>query len=687
MKLIEGENNIQKDCNANPVYLKLNEMGLNDEDLLYYKYPFYQGEIAAESVIAQMLLISIEHGIFLIDYVKTKETLEQVKERVDSLFISIRQKLSILPQLRLSKKDLKYEINTVIINSEKITDNDYIIVPVNDIVNELKNKYDKIEQEDFPLIQSCIDGTLRLQKKAERKISPKLDKKGDVLNEIQKYISNLDIDQKQVACTDADGPQRIRGLAGSGKTIVLTQKAANYMLRHPDEKILYTYYTKSLYETIKEHIKKAYQFFSNNKEPNWDNINICHGWGSSSTPGVYSMACEDNEYKRLTLSEARELNRKEPLSGACKDIIDNVQIKPKYDLILIDEGQDFSPPFYQLCYKLSRNRKIVWAYDDFQNIFDINIQDEKETFGKDENGKYVVDFSVNSSILQDVVLKKCYRTPRYSLTAAFALGLGIYNSRVLQSIFSNKHWESLGFKVETGNSNSKDQMVISRPLENSPSYSNSKFDLTTIKYKMFKNLPEECSYIAKCIYNDITEENLNPTDICVICLDRKAISSYFDSISKSLSKDGIKTFNLLEAPYDNLTFFRNDYVTLSSVNKAKGNECGAVYICGTDYVFSSPDNVVLRDTLFTAMTRTKGWLTLTGTDDFQKGIEELTTLKNNDFKFKFIQPAECETKYIKDVSKKQTSAIDTVIKQIKILKDFGLSDDTILKLIKDKTDE
>ena len=67
-------------------------------------------------------------------------------------------------------------------------------------------------------------------------------------------------------------------------------------------------------------------------------------------------------------------------------------LKPKYDLTLIDEGQDFPNSFYRLCYKLSVNKKIVWAYDDFQNIFDVNLQDEKETFGKDENGNYYVEW-------------------------------------------------------------------------------------------------------------------------------------------------------------------------------------------------------------------------------------------------------------------------------------------------------
>ena len=67
----------------------------------------------------------------------------------------------------------------------------------------------------------------------------------------------------------------------------------------------------------------------------------------------------------------------------CQDILNNGNIKPKYDLVLIDEGQDFPNHFYQLCYKLAIDKRVVWAYDDFQNIIDVNLQDERETLGKD----------------------------------------------------------------------------------------------------------------------------------------------------------------------------------------------------------------------------------------------------------------------------------------------------------------
>lgn len=464
-------------------------------------------------------------------------------------------------------------------------------------------------------------------------------------------------------------------MAGSGKTIVLTQKAANYHLKHPDDVILYTYYTKALHDTIKEHISRAYRYFSDNKEPNWEKIIVCHAWGGTGTPGVYSMACKDSGIDALRYGQAIHLSGNDPFGEACKQLIDNNEIMPRYDLILIDEGQDFTPPFYQLCYRLSKTKKITWAYDDFQNIFNIKIQDERLTFGKNEEGHYNVDFERDKLANQDIVLKKCYRTPRYSLISAFSLGLGIYNEKVLQRLDTNDHWESLGFHVLNGDcKKTGDEMEIERPEENTPGYSNEKFDASSIQYKSFSSFDAECKYIARSISNDLVEEELRPEDICVICVDRKALTGYFAKLTDFLHIEGVSTFNLVNTASNNLSFTKEGCVTLATVNKAKGNEKGVVYICGADYIFSTPNNVVLRDILFTAMTRTKGWLTITGcTQDFGKCITESNKLKLNQYKLRFIQPSEVETKTIEYHSRAQNSFHDDFDKSIEGLKRIGLS--------------
>lgn len=675
---------LKRDSFAYRVYDKLHSILEYSDSILYYMFPVYTGDIDMGKVEATLLLLSKEYGVFYFDTIRDGETVDFTEERINTLYSCIASCFRKSSVLKKRRDSLKYDISTIIVSDAQVTVSDeFLNITYNNIKDTLNECKYIIDDDAFGIMQSCIEGSLQAKKKVIRRTSTNKLTKGEILNSIQEHIARFDLEQKQAALIEIEGPQRIRGLAGSGKTVVLAQKAALHHLRYPNDKILYTYYTKALHDTIKEHISRAYRYFSENKEPNWNNIFICHAWGGVSVPGTYSMACMDNEASIQTFSEAIRINSRDPLGGICEELMRNHSINPKYDLILIDEGQDFTAPFYQLCYKLSKNKKIVWAYDDFQNIFDVKIQDERETFGKDAEEKYNVDFERDKYVNQDIVLKKCYRTPRYSLIAAFSLGLGIYNDKVLQRLDTNEHWSALGFNVKKGNCVEGDEMVIERPTTNTPSYSNDNFKEGSICYKCFSNITEESRAIARNISNDITEENLRPEDICVICLDKKCVSDYFQKIEYFLDVNGIRSFNLLNTSNGNLSFTRENSVTLTTVNKAKGNEKGAVYICGADYIFMNPNNVVLRDVLFTAMTRTKGWLNISGcSEDFNRCNAELMLLKENDYELHFIQPSEAETKTIENHSRVQADIYQDFGKNIERLRQTGLSPDEILKQLK-----
>lgn len=683
MKFIGNINSLHKDSTAYRIYDKLNSI-LNDGDnsLLYYMFPVYSGDIDKGKIECNLLLLSRKYGVYYFDSTRIDESVKDAESRINTLYSYITDSFRRIPDLKKNRTSLKYDISTIFVSDEVdklVLSEDFIPSDINNLKDILLDKEEEIDSMSFDLMQSCLDGTVQMTRKALRKCPSGMVTKGAILNEIENNIAKFDLEQKNAASADIDGPQRIRGLAGSGKTIVLTQKAAIYHLNHPDDIILYTYYTKALHDTIKEHISRAYRYFSDNKEPNWDKIIICHAWGNTNTPGVYSIACKDNGADFLNYGQAIRLSGNDALGGVCDLLLKNNNIAPRYDLILIDEGQDFTPPFYQLCYNLSKTRKIVWAYDDFQNIFNVNIQDERDTFGKNENGEYNVDFERDKFSNQDIVLKKCYRTPRYSLISAFSLGLGVYNDKVLQRLDTNEHWESLGFHVLEGNCQlTGDKINIERPEENTPGYSNEKFDVNSIQYKAFEQFDAECQDIAQSIVRDLTEEELRPEDICVICVDRKNVDAYFSKISTYLQKNSISTFNLIATASNNLSFTRDGCVTLATVNKAKGNEKGVVYICGADYIFSAPNNVVMRDILFTAMTRTKGWLTITGcTDDFKKCISESDMLKEHQYQLCFVQPSESETKTIENHSRAQSNFHNDLGKNIESLRKIGLSDEEI----------
>lgn len=685
MEFIGNKEIIEKDLLAKAVYDELQQIIDDDTASLYYKFPFYMGQIDEERIEARLLLISAQYGIFCFDLDNKGKFDTQDSNRVDSLYNEISSRMLKFPVLRESRSELKYKIATVLVGEYNSFENkgDYVLCPISYLATFFKNKKleNPIPEEDFSLINSCVDGTTNLQQKKSRKEHGEYTK-ASILNEIQTHISTFDIKQKKVASVEIDSPQRIRGLAGSGKTVILAYKAAFYHANHPDHQILYTFYTKSLGDSVRNLIGRAYRNFFN-KEPNWEKITICHAWGSSSSDGVYYRTCINNEQPTMTFGEANfKAKGQNPFGYACKMLLKG-HVTPEYDLILIDEGQDFPAEFYQMCYRLCKdNKRICWAYDDFQNIFDVKIQDEQETFGYNEDNEPHVHFQPKDELC-DIVLEKCYRTPRYSLIYAFALGLGIYHDKVLQRLESNEQWKSLGFNVEMGNSKTGDEMVISRPPENSPSYSNELFDSNSIQCKQFADLRHECNYISGLITKAINKEGLLPTDICVICIDTRNVKNYFNSISLLLNEKEIDTFNLLNAPYSNTSFFRDGYVTLSTVNKAKGNECGMVIICGVDAAFDEPDNVVVRDRLFTSMTRTKGWLYMTGCGDSMKLLKkELHSLEKNEYKLVFTQPDEKNTKNIENVSKAKVEAQKNILNQIQKLKQAtGMSDDEIKDLL------
>ena len=109
-------------------------------------------------------------------------------------------------------------------------------------------------------VYSVIDGSRTIPVDNMRDISDE-DKssEGYILSTLEKQIATFDYKQKLAALTIVDGPQRIRGMAGSGKTVVLAMKAAQLHINNPEEKILYTFYTKSLYDQVKRLITRFYR--------------------------------------------------------------------------------------------------------------------------------------------------------------------------------------------------------------------------------------------------------------------------------------------------------------------------------------------------------------------------------------------------------------------------------------------
>lgn len=81
----------------------------------------------------------------------------------------------------------------------------------------------------------------------------------------------------------------------------------------------------------------------------------------------------------------------------------------------------------------------------------------------------------------------------------------------------------------------------------------------------------------------------------------------------------------------------------AKANRVKGNEAAMVYIVNADYCFDEPELIKKRNILFTAITRSKGWVRVYGSGEKMQGlIEEFNQVKAQNFKLSFKYPTEVE---------------------------------------------
>ena len=123
-----------------------------------------------------------------------------------------------------------------------------------------------------------MQATVPMRKQAGLLV-PNAQKMGDAVRTLDAAIAVLDIEQEKVATQIPPGAQRIRGLAGTGKTVLLAMKAANIHRHLPNQKILFTFYTQSLYNQVKTLIAKFYRYYSD-VDPDWVSTFAMHGVGA-----------------------------------------------------------------------------------------------------------------------------------------------------------------------------------------------------------------------------------------------------------------------------------------------------------------------------------------------------------------------------------------------------------------------
>jgi superfamily I DNA and RNA helicase len=232
-----------------------NETTLNLSDsILYHKFLLYTSSDDI-TVVARVMIVSKRYGVLIFHCTEqTERTLS--RENIQILREELAQINSFVYSELLKSRMLQISPTTLRINVVPIFFLPFYMGDINVFIEgweglhviqnpqQLANILTplaldvSLEENTIREIVAILEGSKGIIRPKERAKNVQVRNKGKILDLIESEIANFDLDQNRAALFTLDDPQRIRGLAGTGKTVILTMKAALIHLQHPEADVL-----------------------------------------------------------------------------------------------------------------------------------------------------------------------------------------------------------------------------------------------------------------------------------------------------------------------------------------------------------------------------------------------------------------------------------------------------------------
>jgi superfamily I DNA and RNA helicase len=517
-----------------------------------------------------------------------------------------------------------------------------------------------LKREQWKLLLTRLGGAPIFQKSAKQVTSQPSEPVGSrswIIAQVnqQKLLNSIaETNFKQIP----PGFQRIRGIAGSGKTTLLCQKAAYMHLEHPEWDIALVFFSRSLYQKILELLKFWLDRLSDGEveySPHHSKLQVLHAWGGKDRSGLYSTLCQASNIEPLKVDRNQQRQPQEDLALACRDLLKSNRVKPIFDVILIDEAQDLlvkdelkfnsQQPFYALAYQALRPvnpedekiKRLIWADDALQSGKNAT---SSELFG-DRYGQ-LVSGSYECGIGKTLFLHQSDRTPEPIIVAAQAIAMGLARPRgAISGMIHPQDWLAIGYKIEAN--------FLQRLTPAFPHPILEYYKKPLIEFTSYPTRQAELTALASNILYNINQEKIKPSQQILVVI----LGNYFEAakleteVGNFLIARGIHIFipgtnaaNILQPEpeqRDPSRFWYPGSVTVSRIRRARGNEADLVYVVGCDAIARQESSLNLRHQLFIALTRTRGWVKLSGIGEnqFYAEIRKVIATKS---KFLFHQP-------------------------------------------------
>ncbi|UFJ41361.1 ATP-binding domain-containing protein [Brevibacillus humidisoli] len=608
------------------------------EGILYLGYPII-GSVDG-SINIDAMLVSPSFGMIIFDLVEGINFEDRTEIR-DDLYTKIYSKLIDYKSLSVRRKlQVKISVATYASGWSTRLEDEPEVVTSHEALDTYLSDITWQNNEYYRVLLQAIQAVTNIKSTPKRENVTKPNSKGAILKSLEDSIANLDSNQSAAVIETSDSVQRIRGLAGSGKTIVLALKVAYLHSKNPEWNIAVTFNTRSLKKQFEDLITR-FTYEHKRDKPDWDKIKIMQGWGSPSNKGIYYEVCKQHDIEYFDYTAAKNAYEGS-FAAVCRKALSDIQkFIPMYDVILIDEAQDFSREFLTLCYEiLTPPKRLIFAYDELQTLSRNSMPPTEEIFGCDERDRpRVVLRNERNKPKQDIILRVCYRNSRPVLATAHALGFGVYREDGMVQMFGDKSlWLDVGYQVIDGALNDGEKVKLGRNADSSPEFleNHSPID-DLIQFKCFEDVHRQEEWIVQEIYKNLTQDELRPQDIMVVHTDPLTTQDAVGNMRRRLFEMGINT-HLAGAANPDL-FNKDDSVTFTGIYRAKGNEAGMVYVINAQNCYSGMELSKKRNILFTAITRSKGWVRVTGYgEDMLKLTREYQETKDRNFELHFTYP-------------------------------------------------
>ncbi|MCC5803786.1 3'-5' exonuclease [Rossellomorea vietnamensis] len=392
-------------------------------------------------------------------------------------------------------------------------------------------------------------------------------------------IKAMDLHQENLAKQIGDKNRLIRGVAGSGKTLILASRAKLLAKEQPDWKILILCYNISLARNIEQIV------FHMMNEP--DNLFDFDFSGSENVQEKKHHISVRNFHSWL--KNDLKIKEKE-LPTVLEKIKNGEAILPTYDAILIDEGQDFESSWFELVSGLlnPETKSLLLVEDRAQSIY-----------------------KRKRSYLQDMGLSFQGRSKVLSIN---------YRNTAQVVKFA---WDF--YKTHSSLKNK----VVTREFEGeiiAPQSTRRKgIEPAIIKKGDFH---QEARFVARQIKKLNEEKHVPFSEMLILYRIKKSFStSYIDILKRELQKEQIDYFWLTENSESKRSFEKDDNrVKISTIDSSKGLDFQAVFIVNVDNMPFALEEDVEREVslLYIGMTRAKEYLCLSysGESEFTQYFDQ-----------------------------------------------------------------